>query len=81
MHIHVRVWNDGAITRTSQLYFSADLTERVMQLDPYAEFGLPDTPNDDDFLIGDYESDGTLLREPTRPIDGAGLTLLTNLGV
>ncbi len=81
IHIHVRVWRDGEITRTSQLYFDQGLTERIMQTGAYAEFGQPDTTNETDGLAGDIETDGSLLREPGPRFPTETLTVLANLGV
>jgi protocatechuate 3,4-dioxygenase beta subunit len=82
VHIHLRVHVDDATVLTSQLYFDPDYTATVYAAEPYAEFGLPDTSNEDDGIAGDPAAEGTLLA--TSPGDtsaGSGTLGLLNLGV
>jgi len=82
VHIHLRVHLDDATVLTSQMFFDGDYTSGVYASAPYAEFGLPDTPNSADSIAGNTEAEGTLLH--TSPGDtgkGAGTVALLNLGI
>lgn len=74
VHIHLRVHVDDDIVATSQLFFDEAVTEQVFGLEPYAEFGLPDTSNATDSIAGDIEGEGTLLT--LRPADDGTEALL-----
>ena len=82
VHVHLRVHVGGNTALTSQLFFDDDYTVEIYSEDAYAEFGPPDTTNEQDGIAGDVESDGTLLRltpGPTRA--GAGTIALANVGI
>ena len=82
VHIHLRVHRDGTTVLTSQLFFPDDYTDTVYAAAPYAQFGLPDTRNDEDGIAGDPTTEGTLLT--VRAADtgrGAGTLALVNLGI
>ncbi len=48
VHIHVKVFTGGSDIFTGQLYFDEALLAEVSKLDPYAERGPAETPNDAD---------------------------------
>jgi protocatechuate 3,4-dioxygenase beta subunit len=82
VHIHLRVHHDGATALTSQLFFPDDYTDTVYAAAPYAQFGVPDTRNDQDGIAGDPTTEGTLLS--VRAADtgrGAGTLALVSLGI
>ena len=82
VHVHLRVHLDDEIVLTSQVYFDPDLLAEVYGDEPYAEFGMPDTSNEQDTIAGDVEADGTLLHTAagaTRA--GDGVVALLNLGI
>ncbi|UDY34088.1 dioxygenase family protein [Dermatobacter hominis] len=85
VHVHVRVHRPdepGALVLTSHLYFPEGRTEEVVAEGPYAEFGLPDTSNEDDAIAGDPGSEGTLLATSAADTaHGPGTLALANLGV
>ena len=85
VHVHVRVHRadaPGALVLTSQLYFPEGRTAEVFGQAPYAEFGLPDTSNEDDSIAGDPGSEGTLLATTAAgTAHGPGTLALANLGV
>lgn len=82
VHVHLRVHVDGAVVLTSQLYFDAEHLAEVYQEAPYAEFGPPDTANEDDAIAGDPARDGTLLHTAAAETSaGPGTRALANLGV
>ena len=82
VHVHLRVHVDGATVLTSQLFFDDAYSEQVYEHDPYAEFGNPDTSNDDDNIAGPAIATGGLLTVSTGPTAaGEGTVALTNLGV
>lgn len=78
VHIHVRVRYGDQILLTSQVYFDPDVTAAVYEVEPYAEFGEPDTSWDDDAIAGNPAEDGTALAL-TQTSDG--VTGLINLGI
>jgi protocatechuate 3,4-dioxygenase beta subunit len=82
VHIHLRVHRGGATVLTSQLFFPDDYTESVYAAAPYAQFGTPDTRNDQDSIAGHPTTEGTPLS--VRAADtgrGPGTLALLNLGV
>jgi protocatechuate 3,4-dioxygenase beta subunit len=86
VHIHLRVHlADGSGERTvltSQMFFDEAYTAAVYASDPYAENGLPDTPNAADRIAGDPAGEGTLLVPVAGETGrGAGSVALLNLGV
>ncbi len=82
VHIHLRVHLDVATVLTSQMFFDDDYTASVYASAPYAEFGLPDTPNSADNIAGNTEAEGTLLHtSPGDTTNGPGTVALLNLGV
>jgi len=78
VHVHVRVHLGGELALTTQVYFDPDVTAKVYEAEPYAEFGLPDTSWDGDAIAGDPKADGTALAL-TRT--DTGVTGLINLGI
>ena len=82
VHIHLRVHLDDATVLTSQMFFDADYTAGVYAAAPYAEFGLPDTPNSADRIAGDPQAEGTLLHTTAADTSlGTGTLGLLNLGI
>lgn len=82
VHVHLRVHVDESTVLTSQLYFDDAYTADVHADDPYAEFGPPDTSNEQDAIAGDPAADGTLLVLAEGDTDaGPGTLALLNLGV
>jgi protocatechuate 3,4-dioxygenase beta subunit len=62
VHIHFKIRTDpGSQTRyefTSQLFFDPEQIHEIYALEPYADKGLPDTPNENDGIY--QQSDGLL---------------------
>lgn len=82
VHIHLRVRVDGNLVLTSQVYFDADPLAEVYRSEPYLEFGMPDTDNENDGIAGDTLTDGTLLHTVDAPTTaGPGTLALLNLAV
>ncbi len=82
VHIHLRVHLADTTVLTSQMFFDADYTAGVYAAAPYAEFGLPDTPNSSDRIAGDPQAEGTLLHTTAGETSlGAGTLGLLNLGI
>lgn len=82
VHIHLRVAVGGRRVLTGQIYFDDAYTRTVYQSEPYAAFGLPDTPNARDGIAGDPAAQGTLLSTVAGPTArGTGTLALLNLGV
>jgi protocatechuate 3,4-dioxygenase beta subunit len=82
VHIHLRVHRDGRTVLTSQLFFDPGLLEEVYAVAPYAEFGMPDTSNEDDNIAGNAEAEGTIVHTaPGATWSGTGTVALLNLGV
>jgi protocatechuate 3,4-dioxygenase beta subunit len=82
VHIHLRVHLADATVLTSQMFFDDDYTASVYASAPYAEFGLPDTPNASDNIAGNTEAEGTLLHTSAGETSkGAGTVALLNLGI
>lgn len=82
VHVHLRVHIEGNIVLTSQMYFDADYVAGVYRTEPYAQFGPPDTPNEQDAIAGKPGTDGTLLHTRDAITSGGQGTLaLLNLGV
>jgi protocatechuate 3,4-dioxygenase beta subunit len=78
VHIHLKVHLDGATMLTTQLYLPDELTDQVHTEAPYAAHGQRTIRNDDDFIAGDPEAQGTLL---TARDDGPGTVGLVVIGV
>jgi protocatechuate 3,4-dioxygenase beta subunit len=82
VHIHLRVHLDDATVLTSQMFFDEDYTAGVYATEPYAEFGLPDTPNSADRIAGNTQAEGTLLHTSAGDTaKGSGTVALLNLGI
>jgi protocatechuate 3,4-dioxygenase beta subunit len=82
VHIHLRVHVDDATVLTSQVFFDASYLEDVYATEPYAQFGPPDTSNEEDGIAGDVESNGTLLTTTAAETTaGPGTLALVNLGI
>ena len=82
VHIHLRVHLADTTVLTSQMFFDADYTAGVYAAAPYAEFGLPDTPNSADRIAGDPLAEGTLLHTTAGETSlGTGTLGLLNLGI
>lgn len=82
VHIHLRVHLADATVLTSQMYFDADYTAGVYAAAPYAEFGLPGTPNSADRIAGNPQAEGTLLHLTAGETSlGTGTLGLLNLGI
>ena len=82
VHIHLRVHLDDEIVLTSQMFFDDDYTAGVYAAAPYAEFGLPDTPNGADNIAGNSAAEGTMLHTSAADTaNGPGTLALLNLGV
>ena len=82
VHIHLRVHLADATVLTSQMFFDADYTAGVYAAAPYAEFGLPDTPNEADRIAGNPQAEGTLLHTTAGETSrGTGTVALLNLGI
>nr|ADQ90221.1 putative ring-cleavage dioxygenase [Stutzerimonas stutzeri] len=52
VHIHLRAYIDGTRVLTSQVYFDDTFLSQVYASGPYAEFGAPDTPLEQDGIAG-----------------------------
>lgn len=81
VHIHFKIRtdpeSDSGYEYTSQLFFDPELTEQVYSVEPYAEKGTPDTPNDSD---GIYQgSEGLLTLDITE--DEEGYTATFDIGL
>ena len=82
VHIHLRVHRDGQTVLTSQLFFDAGFLATVYAAEPYAEFGLPDTSNEEDNIAGNAEAEGTIVHTaPGATWAGTGTVALLNLGI
>jgi protocatechuate 3,4-dioxygenase beta subunit len=82
VHVHLRVHLDDTTVLTSQLFFDADHLADVYADEPYAEFGLPDTSNEEDGIAGDVDTNGTLLvTRSAETANGTGTLALVNLGI
>lgn len=53
VHIHVKVSADGGQVHTGQLFFDPEATSTVYAMDPYAERGDADTPNESDGIYAE----------------------------
>jgi protocatechuate 3,4-dioxygenase beta subunit len=74
IHIHFRVYLEGELTLTSQLFFSEELTEEIFATHPeYVEFGQPDTVNSNDNVVGGEDDLSPYLLDIERMPDGAML--------
>ncbi|MBL4683379.1 MAG: protocatechuate 3,4-dioxygenase [Nannocystaceae bacterium] len=74
LHIHFRVYREGEVSTTSQLFFSETLTEELFSSHPdYAEFGQPDTLNSNDNVVGGEEDLSPYVLDTQRMSDGAML--------
>ncbi|MEZ4384189.1 MAG: hypothetical protein R3A79_22840 [Nannocystaceae bacterium] len=74
VHIHFRVYLDGQLTLTSQLFFDDALNEEIFASHPdYSEFGQPDTINTTDNVIGGVDDLTPYLLDVKRMADGAML--------
>ncbi len=73
VHIHfkVRVLSlDGeSYEFTSQLFFDAEQIEEIYTQEPYTAHGLPDTPNETDFIYRDSEDLLTITMNPMEESD------------
>jgi protocatechuate 3,4-dioxygenase beta subunit len=82
VHIHLRVHLDDVLVLTSQMFFDGDYTAGVYAAAPYAEFGLPDTPNEADSIAGNAAAEGTIMHTSAADTaNGPGTLALLNLGV
>lgn len=74
IHIHFRVYLEGQLTLTSQLFFDDALNEAIFDSHPdYAEFGQPDTVNTTDNVIGGVDDLTPYILDVARMADGAML--------
>lgn len=74
VHIHFRVYLEGALHVTSQLFFADDLNAEIFADHPeYAEFGQPNTTNVTDNIIGGANDLTDYLLDTARMPDGAML--------
>ena len=74
IHIHFRVYLDGDLHATSQLFFSDAMSQTIFAEHPdYAEFGQPDTVNTTDNIIGGEDDLSPYVLETARMVDGAML--------
>lgn len=72
IHIHFRVYVGADAFATSQLFFDPALTQEIFAAHPdYAEFGQPDTSNDDDNIIGGEAEIANYTLTTARMPDGA----------
>lgn len=82
VHVHLRVHLDDTTVLTSQLFFDPGHIEQVYANAPYAQFGMPDTSNEQDGIAGDVERNGTLLvTDAAETTKGLGTLALVNLGI
>jgi protocatechuate 3,4-dioxygenase beta subunit len=80
VHVHIKVHLEEAVVLTTQLVFDDSLVDSVFAEAPYSARGERDTRNDDDPIVGDWPTNGTLLT--TRDDDaGAGTLALAVVGV
>lgn len=79
VHIHFKVRTTGldgeSYEFTSQFFFDPDHIEQLYQQEPYVGKGLPDTPNDDDFI---FQTSDDLLTLTMQEITDDELTALTD---
>lgn len=74
IHIHFRVVVGADSLAVSQLFFDPALTAEIFAGHPdYAEFGAPDTSNDDDNIIGGAAAIANYTLDTARMPDGAML--------
>jgi hypothetical protein len=74
IHIHFRVYVGADAFATSQLFFDPALTADIFAAHAdYAEFGQPDTGNDDDNILGGESDIGKYTLTTARMPDGAML--------
>lgn len=82
VHIHVRVHLDDETVLTSQLFFDDVYTSSVYAVDPYAEFGEPDTLLADDGIARRMDISGvTIDLSPADTANGFGTLGRLNLVV
>jgi protocatechuate 3,4-dioxygenase beta subunit len=53
VHVHLKVTADGDQTHTGQLFFDPATTSAVYALEPYAERGEQDVPNESDGIYAE----------------------------
>jgi protocatechuate 3,4-dioxygenase beta subunit len=63
VHIHFKIRTEEGYDFASQFFFDPELIETLYTALPYAEKGLPDTPNEEDFIY--QQSEGLLTLELT----------------
>jgi hypothetical protein len=81
IHIHSSVHIDDSTVLTTQYLFEDDVNDAMMSEEPYAPFGEPDTPNQQDGVTGgSAEADG-LLMAVSDDADIAGSRALIVVGV
>lgn len=74
LHIHFSVFLGDDVYVTSQLFFDDTITEEIFAAHPeYAEFGQPDTLNDDDNIIAGADDLPNYILDIARMPDGAML--------
>lgn len=82
VHIHVRARVGGEEVLTTQLYFDEGYTEAVFDVEPYVEFGPPDTMWLDDPIAEDPIVDGSAITlTAAMTTNGEGTLGLINLGL
>lgn len=72
VHIHFMVHAEDRRLVTSQLYFPANVSDAVLQTEPYASRGPSPTPNDSDRIFRDAPD---LLGQVTPTADGYAVSL------
>ncbi|MCA9685343.1 MAG: protocatechuate 3,4-dioxygenase [Myxococcales bacterium] len=74
IHIHFRVYLQGNLYLTSQLFFTEELTQDICSSHPdYLEFGQPDTVNSTDNVVGGEDDLTPYILDVARMADGAML--------
>ena len=75
IHIHFKAYTDEQRLLTSQMHFPDEVTDVVLQSEPYSEHGPRSTTNESDRLVNDDSEDQALLGQVRQDGDGYHVAL------
>ena len=75
IHIHFKAYTDEQRLLTSQMHFPDEVTDVVLQSEPYSEHGPRSTTNESDRLVNDDSEDQALLGQVTQYEEGYKVAL------
>ena len=80
IHIHFKAYTDEQRLLTSQMHFPDEVTDVVLQSEPYSEHGPRSTTNESDRLVSDDSEDQALLGQVRQDGDGYHVSLTIAVG-